>query len=591
MQQTAVAAPEGREFGPYRLVEAVGQGALTTVYRAYQPALRRWVAVKLLPAPAAPEEFPARFVRAAEDWARLEHPHILALHDYGQCQGVPYLAMPYVEGSSFEARLAAGAPREWALGMLLQVCGALAYAHRQRVAHGDVTPASVLLREERWPALANFGMGRLLAATGAACEHGVFGTPEYLAPEQVRGAPIDGRADVYALGIMLYRILAGAPPFTAPTAEQVLARQCETPPRPLELPQAEASRAWNAVLARALAKPPGDRYPTAEALAAAIQTAMQREQAARREAEAAPGVWWAAGARGGRAAGPAPGAAGVAGAGRAPGQETGGPRGGTRTARGNGRRGGLSVSPLVWAALGAVLALALLVVLVTRSPGVPDTPAGSAPAPAANVSAAGSADAPDEEDAGPPGPVVLLEDDFADPASGWPRLSSDLSTRRIGYVDGEYSIVKVANTQGAPFVTREAQFGDFLWEIDVRLQEPTENAYAYLDFRRQDNGDHYSFVVDPNDSTFQVQREIGQTRDDLIGWTRSAAIRRGTVQNRLGVRAESGEIVLLANGEEIARVEDDRLGSGSLAFGVGNFRNGSADGRFDNLLVTAIPAT
>jgi hypothetical protein len=161
----------------------------------------------------------------------------------------------------------------------------------------------------------------------------------------------------------------------------------------------------------------------------------------------------------------------------------------------------------------------------------------------------------------------------------------------VGYVDGEYSIVKVANTQGAPFVTREAQFGDFLWEIDVRLQEPTENAYAYLDFRRQDDGDHYSLVVDPNDSTFQLQREVGQTRADLIGWTRSAAIRGGTARNRLGVRAEGSQIVLLANGEELGRVTDERLSSGSLAFGVGNFRNGAADGRFDNLMVTALPAS
>jgi hypothetical protein len=184
---------------------------------------------------------------------------------------------------------------------------------------------------------------------------------------------------------------------------------------------------------------------------------------------------------------------------------------------------------------------------------------------------------------------VVLQDDFGNTNSGWPRQSSDPSTRRVGYVEGEYSIVKVVNSQGAPFVSRDVDVADFLWEVDARLVAPTTNVYVYLDFRRQENGDHYSYVVDPNDSTFRVERTAGDTRRELLPWTKAPAIRQGTDLNRLGVRAEGPSIVLLVNGEEVGRLTDDTLGAGAIAFGIGNFQNGAADGRFDNLVVTALP--
>jgi hypothetical protein len=595
MQQAIAIVPEGQAFGPYRLLEVVGRGALTIVYRAEQPALRRWVAVKLLPRPAAPDEFPVRFARAAEDWARLEHPHILSLHDYGQCQGVPFVVTPYVHGGSFERRLAAGMPREAALGVLLYVCGALAYAHRQRVVHGAVTPSSVFLRDGHGPALTDFGLSRLLEATGAAPPGGIFGTPEYLAPEQARGAPIDGRADVYALGIILYRILAGQLPFTGGSPAQVLARQCDTPWRPLALPHAEASRIWNAVLVRSLAKAPSARYPTAEALAAAVQTAMCQEQALHGGASSSAVAWQPArlaSAHGRTAATRPVGATGTPNT-RAPGASRPPDRqpvagAGRRPRHGDGVAPGRGRSRLIlWLALGAVLGLALLALLVMQSPGVPSAVEAAPPAATAGAGDE-AAETPAAAAVEPTGPEILLQDDFGDPRSGWPRQSSDLGTRRVGYVDGEYSVVKVANGQGAPFVSRDSQFGDFLWEIDVRLLPPSENAYTYLDFRRQENGDHYSFILDPNDGTFRLERERGQGREQLIPWTQSGAIHRGTARNRLGVRAEGADLTLLANGEELAHVHDDGLTGGGIAFGVGHFRNGAADARFDNLLVTAL---
>jgi len=191
---------------------------------------------------------------------------------------------------------------------------------------------------------------------------------------------------------------------------------------------------------------------------------------------------------------------------------------------------------------------------------------------------------------GPPAPSrVLLRDDFTDVNSGWPRQSSDPSSRRVGYEGGEYYVVKLPGSDGSPFVTRAERFSDFLVEIDARLVAPTGNDYVYLDFRRQDDGSHYSFAVDPNDSTFELRRNTSTDGVTLIPWTGSPAIQGGGARNRLGVRAQGPEIVLFVNGQEVGRVTDGTFREGTLAFGVGGFQNSPADGRFSNLVVTSLP--
>src|SRR5262249_11411276 len=182
----------------------------------------------------------------------------------------------------------------------------------------------------------------------------------------------------------------------------------------------------------------------------------------------------------------------------------------------------------------------------------------------------------------------LFRDDFRNPASGWPRESSDASTRRVGYEGGEYFIIKQAGSGGSPFVTRSERFGDFLAEIEARLVPPTTGAFLYVEFRRQDNGDPYAFVVDPNDSTYLLRRETGAGGTNLIGWTPAPAIAAGTEPNRLAIRAQGPEIVLLVNGQEIGRVRDDALREGALGFGVGHLDDGPAEARFRELVVSSL---
>jgi hypothetical protein len=226
--------------------------------------------------------------------------------------------------------------------------------------------------------------------------------------------------------------------------------------------------------------------------------------------------------------------------------------------------------------------------VVTAGTVVPTSRVTAAASPRATA-APGSAATRAPDTPAPTSGAVLLEENFRDPASGWPRQSSDPARRRVGYVDGEYAIAKLAGSGNPPVVTRPGDFGDFQLEVDVRLLAPTKDGYAYIDFRRQDNDDHYSLLVDPNDSTFQLQRNVGRRSQALIDWTYASAIRGGTVRNRIGIRARGADLTVLANGEEIGRAQDSTLRAGGLGFGVDNFGDGTSEVRFGNLSVRSLP--
>src|SRR5581483_6453161 len=183
---------------------------------------------------------------------------------------------------------------------------------------------------------------------------------------------------------------------------------------------------------------------------------------------------------------------------------------------------------------------------------------------------------------------VLYADGFANAASGWPVQSSDPTTRRVGYVNGEYAVARLPGSGGSPYVMREERFGDFLLEVDARLLEPTADAYVFVDFRRQESGEHYSFVVAPDEGAFIVRRNTDRDGVTVLDWTRSAAIQGGTATNRLGVRARGGEVTLLVNGEEVGRARADELPEGGFGFGVGSLSDGAAEARFANLVVTSV---
>ncbi len=267
----------GRQFGPYRVVEPCGEGGMAAVFKGYQANMDRYVALKVLPRYFASDpEFVGRFEQEAKVLARLQHPHILPVHDFGETDGYTYIVMPFVESGSLADLLQDDQPLSLAQidRIIAHVGDALDYAHSQGVVHRDVKPSNVLVDQRGNCMLTDFGIAKIVEGTAAFTRTGgMIGTPAYMSPEQILGETVDGRADVYSLGIVLYEMAAGRPPFRAETPPAILVKHLHDPlPSPREFNPA-LPEAIERVILKALAKDPDDRFQTASEIAAAVGAA------------------------------------------------------------------------------------------------------------------------------------------------------------------------------------------------------------------------------------------------------------------------------------------------------------------------------
>src|SRR5882672_295247 len=261
----------GSELAGYRIESLLGRGGMGVVYRAHDLALDRKVALKLLaPELAGDIRFRERFLRESRLAASLDHPGIIPIYDAGEVGGQLYIAMRLVEGTDLKRLLAEEgvlAP-ERTLRLLEQVADALDAAHERGLVHRDVKPSNVLVDERRHCYLADFGLSRRLSDQGVPAAGGrSIGTVDYVAPEQIRGDPLDGRADLYSLGCLLYECLAGLPPFTGGSDTAVVFAHLEEDPP--TLPGLET------VLAKAMAKEPAERYQSGHELVVAAREALR----------------------------------------------------------------------------------------------------------------------------------------------------------------------------------------------------------------------------------------------------------------------------------------------------------------------------
>jgi len=259
----------GTTMGQYQILDELGRGGMAVVYKAWQPSLRRYVALKvLLPYLGGDPEFIQRFQQEAIVAANLSHPHIVTIYEVGQQEGYIFIAMEYVEGKSLEqVILDQGAlPLERAIRILRQVAEALDYAHKRRFLHRDIKPANILLAEDDRVVITDFGIAKALEGSGATARltasGTVLGTPAYMSPEQIQGLPVDHRSDLYALGIVAYEMLSGQVPFDGTTTALLYAQVNNPPPAISRLtPGLPAHVEW--VISRMLAKQPEERFMTA----------------------------------------------------------------------------------------------------------------------------------------------------------------------------------------------------------------------------------------------------------------------------------------------------------------------------------------
>lgn len=270
----------GKSLGPYRLIEQIGAGGMATVYKAYQSNLDRYVAVKILPpALAFDEQFARRFQREARALTRLEHAHILPIYDHGYDGDVAYLVMRYIETGTLRDLMDRGSLSwEQTEHIISQVAAALDHAHRMGIIHRDVKPANILIDSQGDVYLTDFGVAHILEGNQPLTDTGVgIGTPAYMSPEQGQGLKVDQRADIYALGIVLYEMLTGRVPFQAETPLAIILKHMH---EALPLPRAvnpRLSEATERVILKALSKNPADRFQTAGELAQALGLALRQE--------------------------------------------------------------------------------------------------------------------------------------------------------------------------------------------------------------------------------------------------------------------------------------------------------------------------
>jgi len=274
---------EGTRLGAYEVQEFVGRGAMGVVYKAWHEALARPAAVKVLQALAPDADATARFRREAQSIAQMRHPNILNVFDFGDFEGVPYMIVEFVPGGSLGDRLKAGTTLEprAATALLRGLAAGLDYAHGLGVVHRDLKPANVLLGRDDAPILADFGLAKLLQSASVKSMTGVTtGTPAYMAPEQVKGSAVGPAADRYALAVVGYELLTGAPPFTGEGVLELLyAHVHREPPLPSER-NPELPHAVDAVLLHGLAKEPEARWESCREMVDALEKALAGEPAA-----------------------------------------------------------------------------------------------------------------------------------------------------------------------------------------------------------------------------------------------------------------------------------------------------------------------
>lgn len=585
----------GKNIGQYQIVEQIGQGGMATVYRAYQPSIHRNVAIKILPSQYAQDpSFVKRFEQEAKAIAALEHPHILPVYDFGTQEGLTYMVMRYIKGGTLSNLMGQSLPYDRVVSLVGDVARALDYAHKRGVVHRDIKPSNILIDDNGEPLLTDFGIAKMMAGSGATQLTGagsVLGTPAYMSPEQAQGVKIDGRTDIYSLGVILYELLTGQQPYRAETPVAIVLKHVSEPLTPPRTINPNIPDPLERVVIKAMAKEPEQRYQTAGEMQRALQHALNEiESGGRTVSLPTPSTQTQQGVTG-----PAP-----------------------VTAKKSGGIGPWLIGGVAAVALLCLLGGGLLFygLMASDSAGT-GTPVASSPTsvrigiektptPTATPTATDEAilPTPPTEEISPSTRVpivdipgldgeILFEDDFSSNKNDWP----------TGPQEDEYGVTNTDFVSGRYRMTQEAKQGVFVWnnltdkdydnfifsvETTV-VEKKVVSTFAYGITLREnvDDADLYVFEID-TDGNYSVSVRHNEEWNTLVEWTESPAINReGT--NQLTVKAAGSAFTFYVNGIEIATLEDDTLTSGVIGLALDLYDKGDkATVDFDNLVIRSL---
>jgi serine/threonine-protein kinase len=259
------------KLGRYEITAELGQGAMGVVYQAADPLLDRTVAIKTINLDLSRDEledFERRFYREAKSAGRLNHPNIVTIYDVGKADNVAYMAMEFLQGEELRDVLDASGPLpiDKIADIATQVAEGLAFAHEHGVVHRDIKPTNIMILRNGLAKITDFGIA-LMPSASRTMVGMVLGSPKYMSPEQVVGQEVDGRSDIFSLGVVLYEMLAGVPPFTGENISAIMYRILNEMPLAPKTINPDIPEAFNYIVAKALAKHPGDRYQTAREMA------------------------------------------------------------------------------------------------------------------------------------------------------------------------------------------------------------------------------------------------------------------------------------------------------------------------------------
>ena len=548
----------GQMLGPYRIINQIGKGGMATVYKAYQASVDRYVAVKVLPSQLAEsKEFAARFQQEARIIAKLEHPHILPVFDYGESEGVAYFVMRYLDAGTLKDKMESGRPLPLDVidRIFTQLADALSYAHGHGVVHRDLKPANALIDSQGNVFLTDFGIARLLESASPRLTQtdAIMGTPAYISPEQAQAHPVDQRSDIYSLGIILYEMVTGSVPFVAETPLAVLFKHISDPLPPPSLVKSDVPPQIEQVILKALAKDPRDRFATAAEFVAAWKRALEERDTVQRASETTPPPTTHAMSSDPAKHRLAPPKKAV-----------------SRSARPTGWIIGCLAGALLLLSVAGIAILALNWQSIAFLNPATDVP------PPAEVSFTGN---------------ILFQDDFSARRSNWGTLTDADSS--IEYANNALQMRLFTKNFVVWSTPNDQNYQNVHIEVTAinNNTDPT-TAFGIICGQQAEEWSFYYFAITPAGEYAIIKATTGESDVFLTNndqWASSDLIADKASSYRVGADCGTGTLTLYVDGQQIDSISDNTYTSGYVGLFTWSGENvASADVSFDDFLVRSL---